>query len=145
MDSVILFAILCASSALGFFVHPRLPERHRSAQSIALVQLAISLLVTFTAIVLGLLTTSVKDGFDAAYKERGEYAAQLAQMARCLGDYGPEAAPIRAQLRSYAAAVIASTWPDEPPPTGVAYPNTSSMPLTGEVPVLSDIMNNVGL
>jgi hypothetical protein len=145
LNSALLFAILCGSSALGFFVHPRLPEQHRSAQSIALVQLAISLLVTFTAIVLGLLTTSVKDGFDAAYKARGEYAAQLAQMDRCLSDYGPETAPIRAQLRSYAAAVIASTWPDEPPPAGVTYPETSNMPLTGEAPVLSDIVNDVGL
>jgi hypothetical protein len=144
VNSVILFAILSASSALGFFVHPRLPERHRSAQSIALVQLAISLLVTFTAIVLGLLTTSVKDGFDSAYKARGQYAAELAQMDRCLSDYGPETAPIRAQLRSYAAAVIASTWPDEPPPTGVQYPSTENMPLTGEAPVLSDIINQVG-
>jgi len=145
LNSVLLFAILCASSVLGFFVHPRLPERHRSAQSIALVQLAISLLVTFTAIVLGLLTTSVKEGFDVAYNARGEYAAELAQMDRCLSDYGPETAPIRAQLKSYAAAVIASTWPDEPPPVGVTYPNTSNMPLTGEVPVLSNIMNDVGL
>ena len=72
INSVILFAILCASSVLGFFVHPRLPERHRTAQSIALVQLAISLLVTFTAIVLGLLTTSVKEGYDTAYNARGE-------------------------------------------------------------------------
>jgi hypothetical protein len=145
INSVILFAILCASSVLGFFVHPRLPERHRTAQSIALVQLAISLLVTFTAIVLGLLTTSVKEGFDTAYNARGEYAAQLAQMDRCLSDYGPETAPIRAQLKSYVAAVIASTWPDEPPPAGVTYPNTADMPLTGEVPVLSNIMNDVGL
>jgi len=144
INSIILFAILSASSALGFFVHPRLPERHRSAQSIALVQLAISLLVTFTAIVLGLLTTSVKDGFDSAYKARGQYAAELAQMDRCLSDYGPETAPIRAQLRSYAAAVIASTWPDEPPPAGVEYPNTANMPLTGEAPALSDIINQVG-
>ena len=145
LNSVLLFAILCASSVLGFFVHPRLPERHRSPQSIALVQLAISLLVTFTAIVLGLLTTSVKEGFDVAYNARGEYAAQLAQMDRCLSDYGPETAPIREQLRSYAAAVIASTWPDEPPPAGVTYPNTSTMPLTGEVPVLTNLMNDVGL
>ena len=145
INSVFLFAILCASSGVGFFVHPRLPERHRSAQSIALVQLAISLLVTFTAIVLGLLTTSVKEGFDAAYNARGDYSAQLAQMDRCLRDYGPETASIRAQLRSYGAAVIASTWPDEPPPAGVTYPNTSDMPLTGEVPVLSNIMNDIGL
>ena len=145
MNSVLLIAILCASSILGFFVHRRLPERHRSAQSIALVQLAISLLVTFTAIVLGLLTTSVKQGFDDAYNARGDYAAQLAQMDRCLSDYGPETAPIRAQLKSYTAAVIASTWPDEPPPAGVTYPNTSNMPLTGEDPVLGNIMNDVGL
>lgn len=143
--SVLLFVILCASSALGFFVHPRLPERHRSAQSMALVQLAISLLVTFTAIVLGLMTTSVKAGFDDAYKARGGYAAQLAQMDRCLRDYGPDTAPIRADLRGYAAAVIASTWPDEPPPKGVTYPDTAGMPLTGEVPVLANIINDVGL
>jgi hypothetical protein len=145
INSVILFAVLCASSIVGFFAHFRLPERHRSTQSMALVQLAISLLVTFTAIVLGLLTTSVKEGFDAAYNARGDYAGQLAQMDRCLRDYGPETAPIRTQLKSYAAAVIASTWPDEPPPAGVTYPDTSKMPLTGEVAALADIMNDVGL
>jgi hypothetical protein len=145
VNSVILFAILCASAGVGFFIHPRLPEKHRSAQAMGLVQLAISLLVTFTAIVLGLLTTSVKAGFDAAYNARGDYAGQLAQMDRCLRDYGPETAPIRGQLRSYVAAVIASTWPDEPPPVGVTYPNTAEMPLTGEVPVLADLMNDVGL
>jgi hypothetical protein len=143
--SLLFFAILCASAALGFFVHPRLPERHRSAQSIALVKLAITLLVTFTAIVLGLLTTSVKAGFDDAYKARGDNAAQLAQLDRCLRDYGPETAAIRAELRGYVAAVIASTWPDEPRPVGVTYPDPSKMALTGEAPLLSDILNEVGL
>ena len=79
INSVILFAILCASAGVGFFIHPRLPERHRSPQSITLVQLAITLLVTFTAIVLGLLTTSVKAGFDSAYSARGDYAGKLVQ------------------------------------------------------------------
>src|SRR5271163_2742295 len=136
---------MCASATIGFLIHSRLPERHRSPESIALVQLVISLLVTFTAIVLGLLTTSVKAGFDTAYNARGDDAAQLAQMDRCLSDYGPETAPIRAKLRSYVAAVIASTWPDEPRPAGVTYPDTSNMPLTGEVNVLGNIMNDVGL
>jgi hypothetical protein len=145
LNSVLLFVILCASAAIGFFIHPRLPERHRSAQSISLVQLAITLLVTFTAIVLGLLTTSVKAGFDDAYSARGEYAGQLAQMDRCLRDYGPETASIREKLRSYVAAVIASTWPDEPRPAGISYPDPSKMPLTGEVPVLADLMNDVGV
>ena len=93
----------------------------------------ITLLVTFTAIVLGLLTTSVKAGFDAAYSARGDDAAQLAQLDRCLRDYGPETAPIREQLRGYVAAVIASTWPDEPRPVGVAFPDPAKMPRIGGI------------
>src|SRR5271156_3566934 len=129
--SAFLLILLCASAAAGFFVNSRLPEKHKSRDSIELVQLAITLLVTFVAIVLGLLTTSVKSGFDAAYSARGAYAGQLAQLDRCLRDYGPETQKMREQLRSYVAAIIASTWPSEPPPTGVTYPDTSHMPRTG--------------
>ena len=142
--ALIVFSAMCVSAAVGFFIHSRLPERHRSPESIALVQLMITLLVTFTAIVLGLLTTSVKAGFDAAYSARGDDAAQLAQLDRCLRDYGPETAPIREQLRGYVAAVIASTWPDEPRPVDVAFPDPSKMPMIGESPLLSDTLSEVG-
>ena len=123
VNSVIVFLAMCASAAAGFFVHTRLPEEHRSAQSVALLQIAITLLVTFTAIVLGLLTNSVKQGFDDAYAARGDDAAQLAELDRCLRDYGPGTADIRHALQAYTAAVIASTWPDEPRPIGVAFPD----------------------
>ncbi|HUO54270.1 MAG TPA: hypothetical protein VMU18_06000 [Rhodoblastus sp.] len=145
LAALAVFAILCASAAFGFYVHPRLPERHRSANSIALVQLVVMLLVNFTAIVLGLLTTSVKAGFDSAYAARSDDAAQIVQLDRCLRDYGPETGLIQAQLRSYVAAVIASTWPDEPRPTGVTYLDPSQLPRYGEAPRLSDILNDVGL
>ncbi len=140
-----LMVLLCASAAAGLFVNAHLPERHRSPDSIALVQLAITLLVTFIAIVLGMLTTSVKSGFDAAYNARGAYAGQLVQVDHCLRDYGPETSHMRAQLRAYVAAVIASTWPSEPRPTGVAFPDTSQMPRTGESSVLAALINEVGL
>ena len=135
---------MCGSATLGFFIHSRLPERHRSPESIALVQVMITLLLTFTAIVLGLLTTSVKAGFDAAYAARGADAAQLAQLDRCLRDYGPETEPIREQLRGYVAAVIASTWPDEPRPIGVDFPDPAKMPKLGESPLLSNVLSEVG-
>jgi hypothetical protein len=143
--TLLLMVILCASAAIGFFVHSRLPEQHRSAQSIGLVQLVIGLLVTFIAIVLGLSTTSVKAGFDTAYNARGHYAGELAQMDRCLRDYGPETAPIREQLRAYVAAVIASTWPNEPPPASVSYPDASKMARSRENPILASLVNAVGL
>jgi hypothetical protein len=100
--------------------------------------------VTFTAIVLGLLTTSVKWGFDVAYGARGAYAGQLAQFDRCLRDYGAETQQMRAQLRGYVAAAIVSTWPFEPPPTGVTYPDTSNIPLTGESSILAALIDKIG-
>ena len=142
--TALLLFLLLGAAGLGYFIKSRLPERHRAHESLELVQLTINLLVTFTAIVLGLLTTSVKAGFDSAYNARGAYASELAQIDECLRQYGPETDAIREQLRSYVAAVIASTWPDEKPPQGVRYPNVSEMPLTGESAVLGAIINNVG-
>ncbi len=143
-STFLLLALLCAAAGAGYVVKTLLPERHRSRDSLEIVQLTISLLVTFTAIVLGLLTNSVKNGFDAAYSERGAYAASLVQLDHCLRDYGPETAAMQEQLQSYTAAVIASTWPDEPPPTGVKYPNTAGIPLTGESRPLGAILDKVG-
>ena len=92
-SSIIFLLLLCVSAAIGFFINSRLPERHQSRNSMELVQVAITLLVTFAAIVLGLLTTSVKAGFDTAEDARGLYAADLAEMDRCLRDYGAETEP----------------------------------------------------
>ncbi len=143
-STFLLLALLLGAAATGYITKTLLPERHRSRDSFELVQLTINLLVTFTAIVLGLLTTSVKSGFDLAYSVRGQDAAALAQLDRCLRDYGPETDAMRGQLRAYTAAVIASTWPDEPPPEGVHYPDVKGMPLTGESPVLGAIVDGVG-
>ena len=134
--SFLLF-LLCASSGAGYVVKSRLPERHRSRDSIELVQLSVNLLATFTAIVLGLLTTSVKSGFDdGLHRARRLTRASSRQLDRCLRDYGAETAPMRADRSpSYVAAVIASTWPDEKPPAGASPTRTRpKMPLTGEGP-----------
>lgn len=125
--SLLVFVLLCLATWAGFLINARLPETHRTRESIELVQLAISLMVTFTAIVLGLLTSSVKTGFETAYQARGHYASEIAQLDRCLRDYGPETQATRGLLRGYVAAVIVSTWPDEPPPQGVPHPDTAKM------------------
>ncbi len=139
-----LVVLLCASAEAGYLVKSRLPERHRSRDSIEIVQLSVTLLATFAAIVLGLLTTSVKAGFDAAYTARETFASEFVQIDQCLRDYGPETAPIRAQLQSYVAAVIAADWPSEKPPADVSYPDTSAIPVLLESHVLGDILNSVG-
>jgi len=138
------FILLCASAALGMWVRPRLPEHHRTRETTELMQITIGLLVTFAALVLGLLTASVKERYDDTAQDRQDYALQLTALDRCLADYGPETASARAKIHSYTAAVIASTWPDESPPTGVQYPSTATMPRTGASPVLGETMNRIG-
>jgi hypothetical protein len=141
----LVFVLLCASAALGIVVGSRLPEHHRTRASVELMQLTIGLLATFAAIVLGLLTASVKQVYDNAALDRQRYALQLSSLDQCLRDYGPEAAAVRAEIHSYTAAVIASTWPTEPPPKGVSYPDTSHMPHIGATPVLARLMDKIGL
>ena len=142
LPAIFPLILMCGAAALGVLVRLRLPERHRSRESMEVVQVTITLLVTFTSIVLGLLTGSVKAGFDVAYHARGTYAAQFVELDQCLRDYGPETNGIRRQLRTYVAAVIASTWPDEPPPKDIQYPNVAGMPITGESSELGAILNS---
>jgi hypothetical protein len=143
LPAVFLLFLICGAAALGALARKRLPERHRSRESMEVVQVTITLLVTFTSIVLGLLTGSVKSGFDAAYHARGTYAAQFVELDQCLRDYGPQTEGMRQKLRGYVAAVIASTWPDEPPPAKVQYPDVEGMAITGESPKLGAILNSV--
>ncbi|CAM5765516.1 hypothetical protein LMIY3S_01509 [Labrys miyagiensis] len=94
---------------------------------------------------MSLQLSSVKTSFDNAYHDRGLDAAQLAYLDQCLRNYGPEAGQARGLLHSYTAGVIASTWPDEPPPEGIQYPDARQMAMVGENPALSSLLNRVGL
>ena len=144
-SALLVFALLGLSAALGMFVSQRLPASHRGRETVEMMALVIGMLVTFAALVLGLLTASVKSGYDDAVHNREEYALQLTQLDQCLRDYGPRADAARLNLKSYTAAVIASVWPSEPPPKGISYPDTSRMPRLGSVPALADLMNRTGL
>jgi len=120
----------CRMRALGSYT---LPETYRTRETVETMQLVIGMLVTFAALVLGLLTASVKTTYDAAARDRHAYALQLTELDRCLRDYGSDAELARQELARYTAAVIASTWPQEQPPAGIRYPTRhgcrSSAPL----------------
>lgn len=65
-----VFVLLCASTGVGMYVRPRLPALHRARESVELMQIVIGMLVTFAALVLGLLTASVKQSYDQASHDR---------------------------------------------------------------------------
>ena len=108
MDGIEVTALtllaLCGSAGFGFALQPLLQEHHRSRASADVVWPAVGMIITFAALVLGLLITSEKQGFDTSHQHRSEFAADLVIVDRCLRNYGEAARPIRRLMVAYTAA-----------------------------------------
>ena len=126
LNAVLVMLLLLGSAAIGLFVRPLLSERHRSQETLDLVRLVTTMLVTFAALVLGLLTNSVKSARDQVNADLRGFGVMIIELDQTLREFGDVADPIRVNLRSYTAAAIASTWTNEPPPPGDYYPHDIS-------------------
>lgn len=144
LSAFIFCALMSGSAIFGIKLRGWLSEEHLSEHTLEAIRLVTSLLVTFAALVLSLQLSSVKGAFDRAYRDRNADAAGFAQLDECLRGYGAEAEPIRLDLRSYTAGVIASTWPGEPKPAGVSYPDTVAMAREGVDPSLGGLVLRIG-
>lgn len=120
--ALLVFVLLLTGTAAGVLVRPLLPEEHKAHETVQLIQLVMGMLVTFAALVLGLMTASAKTNFDTVGNDFRTYSADLIQLNTTLRQYGKDAAATRQLLRAYTAAAIASTWPQEPRPAGNFYP-----------------------
>jgi hypothetical protein len=121
-----VFAVLLGSAGIGMALRGRLHERHRTSETTDHVRLVVSILVTFTSLVLSLLLSEVKGSFDTFDSRLRVFAGDLANLDDHLREYGPDAQPIRTLLRQYTAALIADSWRDESPPSG-DYPRLAKM------------------
>src|SRR4029453_16353525 len=111
--SFILFVILVAVAFLGGRLARVLPKEQLSAESKDAMKLALGLVATMTAILLGLLISSAKGSFDTARSQVMQMAAKVALLDRVLKLYGPEAMDARYALRDAIADGVARTWPAE--------------------------------
>ena len=140
------FLILFIAAALGgVLLRVRLHEDHLSQGNMDALRLVTGLLVTFTALVLSLQLSTAKQAFDAANKDRSLYAARLARLDQCMRNFGTEMEPARLMLRQYTAAVVGSTWTNEPAPVVDGMPDISKIAARGEDQGLKTLMNEVGL
>jgi hypothetical protein len=111
-------ALFLGSGIAGLSLRGVLPERHRDRETTEFVKLVVGALVAFLAIVLGLLTASSKTHFDDVSEAYRHFGATIVELDHALRETGPRAAEIRQDMRAYLAGVIASTWPQEPAPSG---------------------------
>jgi uncharacterized membrane protein (DUF485 family) len=111
--ALILFVGLVAVALLGGYLRRLLPAEQLSAESKDAVKLALGLVATMTAILLGLLISSAKGAFDTARSEVMQMAAKVTLLDRVLNLYGPEAMDARRALRDVIADGVKRTWPAE--------------------------------
>src|SRR5215471_16949280 len=95
VTALIVFACLVAAVLLGRALRRLLPEDHLSADSKDTIKLAMGLVATMSALVLGLLVSSAKGSYDTERSEVIQMAAKVAFLDRVLATYGPQVAEAR--------------------------------------------------
>ena len=110
--ATVVLACVVGSALLGMFIRARLPDHHLSPETKDSVKLAMGLVATMVALILGLLIASAKSSFDAERNGVAQMAAKIVFLDRMLVDYGPETTAARQLLRHSVARAIAEMWPD---------------------------------
>ena len=111
--AIIVFGCLVGAVLLGRILRRILPESHLSADSRDVVKLAMGLVATMAALVLGLLVSSAKGSYDTERSEVIQMAAKITFLGRVLAAYGPEAAGAHTQVRDTVEEGIRQMWPGE--------------------------------
>jgi hypothetical protein len=121
--ATIVLACLLAAVWKGIWLRRFLPDDHLSPDSKDTVKLAIGLVATMAALVLGLLVSSTKASYDTTRTQVLEKASKYLLLDRLLGIYGPSAAEVRGDLRRAIKAEARRLWPDDIPGPAPSEPS----------------------
>jgi hypothetical protein len=111
---------------LGVRLRAALPNHHLNSDAKDVVKLAMGLVATMTALVLGLLVAAAKGSYDTQKTYVIQMSAKVAFLDRVLAIYGPEAAESRAVLRQSVDGAVAKMWPATKSETAGLDPNASA-------------------
>src|SRR5215468_9325793 len=111
--TIAAIVLVCLVTAVlgGRALSARLPQHLWSKGTEDTVKLALGLVATMAAVLLGLLVSSSKDSYDQQKHELIEVAAKIAVIDRLLAFYGDGAAPARAELRAMVKSAVDRAWP----------------------------------
>jgi hypothetical protein len=108
--SGIIFALTLGGIFLGTLLRRTLPKHHLSEHAQDTVRLGVGLIATIAALVLGLLIAAAKGSFDTQNAQIKQITADLILLDNILAQYGPEARPIREQMRSTVGPFADQLW-----------------------------------
>ena len=104
--SSIVLACAFGGALFGMLLRKFLPQDHLSDESKTVVRLAMGLVATMTAMVLGLLISQAKSSFDTQSNEITGTSSKFILLDRALAGYGPETKETRDLLRSVVADLL---------------------------------------
>jgi len=113
--SLVIFASVFGATLLAFLLRLALPKDHLSTETKDTVKLAMGLVATMAALVLGLLISSAKGSYDADRNQVIAMAAKIDFLDRILAVYGPESTGARQSLRQAVEGITTHLWPETTP------------------------------
>jgi hypothetical protein len=105
--SCLIFVLTLGGILLAALLRRALPEHHLSEKSQNVVQLGVGVIATIAALVLGLLIAAAKSSFGTQITQ---ITADIILLDKLLAQYGPEARPIREQMRSLIGPLADRLW-----------------------------------
>src|ERR1700751_6438177 len=108
--SGIIFVLILGGVFLGTLLRRALPKHHLSEEAQDTVRLGVGLVATIAALVLGLLIAAAKGSFDTQNTQIKQITADLILLDNILAQYGPEARPIREQMRGAIDPFVERLW-----------------------------------
>ena len=95
-----IFLLTVGGIFLGSLLRDALPRHHLNKDTQDVVRLGVGLVATMAALVVGLLIAAAKNSFDTQSGQVRQITADVVLLDNLLAQYGPEAAPLRAEIRT---------------------------------------------
>ena len=122
----IAFVLMRGGAILGIVLRARLPEHHLTGDSKEVIRLSTALIASLTALVLALLFSATRASFEHTSGAVSRLAADITELDEILDEYGPEALPIRKQLRNGIGPLVDSIWRQDAIAAGRQVPARTS-------------------
>jgi hypothetical protein len=116
-----IFLLTVGGIFLGSLLRDALPRHHLNKDTQDVVRLGVGLIATMAALVVGLLIAAAKNSFDTQSGQVRQITADVVLLDNLLAQYGPEAAPLRAGIRTAIPLFADRLWSEKASDAAARY------------------------
>jgi hypothetical protein len=124
--SLIAFVVILGGAFAGTLLREALPDHHLTGDTKDIIRLGTGLIGTIAALVLGLLIASAKSSYDTQSGQVQHLTADVVLLDQLLGEYGPEARPIRELMRQALGPLVERLWQENTASKGEPFTATAA-------------------